>query len=116
MAIDVGDFWGPAQSYAIITPGGDAYEEAVSGFSGLRLMDNAAPIYSADFVGDNEVVQFQVPMSDKTLRDEINAARHWQPLPSARRLRPSRPRGTLPGPSARRTSHRSGSAPAHLTL
>ena len=66
---------GPAQSYAIITPGGDAYEETVSDYSGLRLMDNAAPIYPADFVEDNEVVQFEVPMSDKTLLGEINAAR-----------------------------------------
>ena len=66
---------GLAQSYAIITPGGDAYKETVSDYSSLRLMDGAAPMYPADFVGDNEVVQFELPMSDKTILDEINAAR-----------------------------------------
>ena len=38
-------------------------------------MDNAAPFYPADFVEDCDAVQFEVPLSDKVLLDEINAAR-----------------------------------------
>ena len=67
---------GPALSFAVLTSGGHAYEEAFSDYSGLHVLDNASADYPGRFVRGADVVQFSVPLTDDELGMEIAAARN----------------------------------------